>query len=270
MKYATAIDFRRALTERARGADSHRWLKLVCFERLLARLFDDPQTRWVLKGGYALELRLKGRARTTADLDLSVPPPPHSNLLELVQQAAERDLGDFFTYNISQQKSLQNAPEGGDRFLVEAFLGSKSFAKFHLDIGQGDVHSQPVDDLPAQTDLSFAGLPALTFPSYPLRDHFAEKLHAYTKPRERKTRVKDLLDLALLLELNIPQDADLAKAIRGVFERYDTHPIPQPLPLPPEDWLEPFRAMALEVGLQPEEALTWYARLEEFVRLTLA
>ncbi len=269
MKYASAIDFRKALTERARGAGSHRWLKLVCFERLLARLFADETARWVLKGGYALELRLRGRARTTTDLDLSVPPPPHADLLELVQRAAERDLGDFFNYSISRQKSLQNAPEGGERFLVETFLGSKLFAEFHLDIGQGDVHGQPVDYLSAQTNLGFAGLPVLTFPSYPLRDHFAEKLHAYTKPRDHKTRVKDLVDLALLLELGVQSDHALAGTIRGVFELYATHFIPRPLPLPPEYWLESFREMALEVGLQPEDALVWYARIEEFVTVTL-
>ena len=38
--------------------------------------------RWVLKGGYALELRLGHGARATRDLDLSVPPPAMPDLLE--------------------------------------------------------------------------------------------------------------------------------------------------------------------------------------------
>jgi hypothetical protein len=47
----------------------------VAFERLLARLFAGDDPPWLLKGGYALELRLQDRARSTLDLDLSVPEP---------------------------------------------------------------------------------------------------------------------------------------------------------------------------------------------------
>jgi Nucleotidyl transferase AbiEii toxin, Type IV TA system len=126
-----------------------------------------------------------------------------------------------------------------------------------------------VDYLDAQIDLSFAGLEALRFPSYPLRDHFAEKLHAYTRPRDRRTRVKDLVDLALLLELDVPRDALLRSTIEGVFRSYATHSFSQPLPLPPEEWLESFRGLALEIGLHPEDALAWHTRIETFVSAVL-
>jgi hypothetical protein len=43
----------------------------VSFDRLLARLFRDGAAPWVLKGGYALELRFKS-ARSTIDIDLTV------------------------------------------------------------------------------------------------------------------------------------------------------------------------------------------------------
>ena len=39
-------------------------LKLV-IERLLARLFRDEKPAWLLKGGFALDLRFRPRARTT-------------------------------------------------------------------------------------------------------------------------------------------------------------------------------------------------------------
>lgn len=44
--------------------------KMVSFERLLARLVSGKEEVWILKGGFALELRLGIRARTTNDLDL--------------------------------------------------------------------------------------------------------------------------------------------------------------------------------------------------------
>lgn len=87
MPYKTAADFRRGLTDRLsqqardEGVDVARLMKRLAFERFLARLFQKGSERWVLKGGYALELRLGDRARATKDLDLNVPPPPFDNLL---------------------------------------------------------------------------------------------------------------------------------------------------------------------------------------------
>lgn len=87
MRYATAGAFRRALLDqlknRARqtGIPMSRLQKQLVFERFLARLFHKGDEPWVLKGGYALELRLPGHARTTRDLDLNVPPPLMPDLL---------------------------------------------------------------------------------------------------------------------------------------------------------------------------------------------
>jgi Nucleotidyl transferase AbiEii toxin, Type IV TA system len=75
--YATAGAFRRALEERLRRAsvteqiDPNRLRRQVSFDRLLARLFREDTAPWVLKGGYALELRFKA-ARSTVDIDLTV------------------------------------------------------------------------------------------------------------------------------------------------------------------------------------------------------
>ena len=75
--YATAGAFRRALEERLKRAsltdqiEPNRLRRQVSFDRLLARLFREEPAPWVLKGGYALELRFKA-ARSTVDIDLTV------------------------------------------------------------------------------------------------------------------------------------------------------------------------------------------------------
>src|ERR1700677_1643114 len=85
-KYATAAAFRRALEDRLQdiarkeGVDLQRRPRQVAFDRLLARLFQEGQSRalpWVLKGGYAMELRIKA-ARTTKDIDLTMRGPSSS------------------------------------------------------------------------------------------------------------------------------------------------------------------------------------------------
>ena len=51
--------------------DPNRLRRQVSFDRLLARLFREDPAPWVLKGGYALELRFKA-ARSTVDIDLTL------------------------------------------------------------------------------------------------------------------------------------------------------------------------------------------------------
>src|SRR2546430_16475857 len=75
--YATAGAFRRALEERLKRAsltgqiDPNRLRRQVSFDRLLARLFREESAPWVLKGGYAWELRFKA-GRSTVSIDLTV------------------------------------------------------------------------------------------------------------------------------------------------------------------------------------------------------
>src|SRR5207247_157783 len=108
-QYATAGALRAALearlNEKSRrdGVDLQRLRRQVAFDRLLARMFDCSQLDrdgWVLKGRYALEMRIH-QARSTKDLDLTVrrsgPRSDESpaSLRERLQLAAEVQLPDF-------------------------------------------------------------------------------------------------------------------------------------------------------------------------------
>ena len=75
MRYKDAASFRQALEERLRdrtrsaGGELVRDRKRVAFDRFLARLVVTAPSHWVLKGQFALDLRLADRARTTRDID---------------------------------------------------------------------------------------------------------------------------------------------------------------------------------------------------------
>jgi hypothetical protein len=175
-------------------------------------------------------------------------------LLETLQKAAELDLGDFFRYTVAAARppELVGPPEGGLRFRVEAHLDrTQPFATFVLDVGMGDVRINPTEYLDASVDLSFAELPPVRFPVIPLLEHFAEKLHAYTRPRTARTRVKDLVDLLLLIEvLAVKPSPQLKETLEAVFGRYQTHALPRAATLePPEGWREPFAALVAELDL---------------------
>jgi hypothetical protein len=75
MRCRDAVAFRQALEQRlkARAGDGMRLSrdrKRVAFDRLLARLAAVAPDQWLLKGGFALDLRLAERARATKDIDL--------------------------------------------------------------------------------------------------------------------------------------------------------------------------------------------------------
>jgi hypothetical protein len=119
-----------------------------------------------------------------------------------------------------------------------------------------------------QADLTFAGIERARLPVYPLADHFAEKLHAYTRPGERRTRVKDLLDLTVILE-ELADDLTSAEIMRhtieATFDRYSTHELPRPLPPAPADWAESFGTAAQELGLSVTRVDRAHTILEEYL-----
>src|SRR6266446_7649858 len=78
---------------------------------------------------------------------------------EMVQDAADNLLGDWFEYTIGLPiMDLTAAPYGGARYPVEARMDARIFARFHLDVGIGDVVIQPLETVACQDWLGFAGI----------------------------------------------------------------------------------------------------------------
>jgi len=253
--YASPDAFKRAVEQRLRtgatGPRLRRSRQLLVFERFLARIvtvFGDAAT---LKGGLALELRIK-EARATKDVDLRVMGSAQE-LLAKLQAAGRLDLGDFMTFEVvpdAEHPELLNdgLKYDGMRFRVEGKLAGKIYGeRFGTDVVLGEPIFGEPDLVTADDLLAFAGLPPPTLRVYPLETHIAEKLHAYTLPRTRpNTRVKDLPDLALLATAQ-PIAADrLRSALEQTFAFRNTHPLPAQLPEPLALWTTAYAAMARE------------------------
>lgn len=265
-KYATAAAFRRALEDRlkqlakAERLELQNLIRATAFDRLLARLFARADAPWVLKGGYALELRIK-EARATRDIDLALREalgkergtPLNDAIFAALGTAAATELEDFFSFTVAPaMMDLDGAPYGGARFPIEARLDGRSFVKFHLDVGAGDVVLGPLETTEGHDWLKFAGIPAAKYPTISREQHFAEKIHAYTMPRRvPNTRFRDLVDMVLLIRMGLDRNKTAA-AIAAIFKRRDTHPVPKKLEPPPAAWTGPFVELAKECGLSTE------------------
>ena len=280
--YKTATAFRRAFEERigrisrTEQIDLNRLRRQASFDRLLARLFHRQPAPWALKGGYALELRFQA-ARSTIDIDLTVRQlssetrDPNQAVRAMLQEAAAIDLGDWFEYRIgSPVMDLAAAPYGGARFPVEARMDRRIFSRFHLDAGIGDALMDPLETRLCRDWLGFVGIGPNEVAMIPREQQAAEKIHSYTLPRlTPNSRVKDLLDLALLIGSGELDEAKLLDALRLTFDRRKTHALPSVLAPPPAEWQIPFAAVARECGVSTDLALV-FARVREYLELVIS
>lgn len=249
----------------------------VVIERLLARIFVDPDPKWLLKGGFAMELRYRPHARTTKDVDLGIAVPPPTQkvaerlivLRDELQSLAESDLGDFLTFRIGEpQRELLGAPLGGGRFPVEALLAGRTYVRFHIDVGFGDPLIGLAEELVGDKILDFVGIAPVMVPAIPRAQQFAEKLHAYTLPwtDRTNTRAKDLVDLVMLIERDPPPTDSIRHAIRSVFATRKTHVIAEELPPPPPSWELAYAEMAIETEISARRLEAGFRQLSEFWR----
>lgn len=75
----------------------------------------------------------------------------------MLQEAASLDLGDWFVYTVgAPMMDLDAAPYGGARYPIEGRTDGRTFARFHLDVGIGDVLIQPLQTIQGQDWLEFA------------------------------------------------------------------------------------------------------------------
>lgn len=278
--YTSPQTFKQALEQRLRtasksGVDFARRRQLLVFDRFLARLVAILGDAVLLKGGLVLELRLE-RARTTKDIDLRLTGSP-DDVLERLQEAGRRDLGDFMAFEVnadSEQPTIQNdgMQYEGLRFRAECRLAGKVYGQpFGVDAAFGDPILGDTETVTTEDVLAFAGISPPTLKLYPLETHIAEKLHAYTMPRTRpNTRVKDLPDMALLGTTRQLDAGRLRAALERTFAFRATHPLPSSVPIPSATWSKPYTEMARENELAWPTLEELIAAVEAFLNPVLA
>ncbi|HKQ60437.1 MAG TPA: nucleotidyl transferase AbiEii/AbiGii toxin family protein [Candidatus Polarisedimenticolaceae bacterium] len=271
--YETAEGLRRAievrLVEKSRSEGARflpRLRRAVVFERIVTRLEAAEPGQWIPKGGLALEWRLGTVARTTKDLDLVVRAARrdaagiHERLRGALAHSAD---GDHFVFEISPPEDLAADALGraGYRFRVEARMAGRRFERVQLDVVPRDDEVFAVDSLRLPATLDFAGIKPPTVELASPAQHFAEKLHALTRDygEHPNTRVRDLVDLMLLIERHLVKHADAFAAARHVFRIRATHALPAAIPDPPAAWVEDYPREAASCGVEAktiEDALS--------------
>jgi hypothetical protein len=130
--YRSPADFQKALESRLQDMAKKEAIHLqgvrreVAFDRLLVRLFRcelPDKMPWVLKGGYAMELRIQS-AHATKDIDLTVrvagsADASTDSVLQRLRDSAGFNAGDFlYLRSENQPPTSTQLPMGVSRFPI--------------------------------------------------------------------------------------------------------------------------------------------------------
>jgi len=227
-------------------------------ERFLVRLVAVAPRTFLLKGGLALELRLD-HARTTRDVDLrAIGSSDELSTILSLATTWRPDPEDHLQFRVEPNPDHPEIEAewmqyDGLRFRVACMLAGKQFGDaFGIDVAYADPVEGVPDILVGSRFFERYGMEPLRVAAYPPTTHIAEKLHAYTQPRPHPTsRVKDLVDIAMLTQVEGLEASKIRSAIQRTFAFRGTHEPPSAVPDPPDTWRQMYERM------QKEESLPW-------------
>lgn len=262
MTYDSAPALRAALEQRLlnqsleTGISLDRLRRRVVFERTVARLQAEAPGDWVLKGGMALEVRLRDDARLTKDVDLGLrdgvegAEALHERLLEAL---TKDPFGDRFEFVVKPVERLME--DGGGhltwRTKVTAALAGKTFGVVQLDVSPRPHELYQTQLVPLPNSLAFADIASPEIEIIDIHRHAAEKFHGMLKDfgDRDNSRVRDIVDVVMMFEHDLLDALALAPSVVQVWHERDDAAPPEVLPAMPESWSEPYRRMAAELGL---------------------
>ncbi len=219
-----------------------RWVSVMVLLGALDRVRESDPV-FLLKGGVAIELRLRSQARATKDVDLVF-----FGDQEALGEDLDRALAEPYSDFSFQREEIE--PGGGGRFQrldVKLLFRNRSWGTLRLEVAGPESQAMDGEAVPAIPLDEFGIRGPETVPCLSLRFQIAQKLHAVTErfPDRDNERFRDLIDLVICRDL-IERMDEAREACREVFAVRGTHKWPPEL-LVPGIWAEPYAALAEEM-----------------------
>ncbi len=217
---------------KAEGSDFNGVLVRYALERLLYRMSRSAHAdNFLLKGALLFTLWYDMPHRPTRDLDLlGFGAGDLASLEQTFREIASIEADDGIVFDpasVTAHEIRKDAGYAGGRIVLAAEL-ARAKCKVQVDIGFGDaVTPGPVA---ATYPVLIADFPAPQLRTYPVYSVIAEKLHAIALLGMANSRMKDYLDLWVMLDREMLSPDLLATAIAATFSRRGTD-VPAKLPV---------------------------------------
>jgi predicted nucleotidyltransferase component of viral defense system len=218
---AASVRARLLNVAKAQGVDFNQVLVRFALERILYRLSQSGHAdRFLLKGALLFTLWYDMPHRATRDVDLlGFGASDLESVTQTFRDIASVSVDDGIVFDppsVVAEEIRKDAGYAGARILISSEL-AKARCKTQVDIGFGDaVTPGPVD---ATYPVLLDDLPAPHLRTYPVYTVIAEKLHAIALLGMTNSRMKDYLDLSVLLERETLDIDVLTQATKATFER---------------------------------------------------
>lgn len=232
---------------RERGVDAQGLQRRLVYSRFLARVFADPDSPWVLKGGTATLMRVP-TGRTTKDVDLLAQARDLPTAVADLRRLAIADLGDHFRFvPVSERESFGGTGQPNvttRRVAFDAFCGTqRALPSFGVDVVVGSLMTG-VPDETVDDPIPLRGVTPPVVRLYPLVDHIADKLCATmtTYASGASSRERDLVDLVVFA---LSQDVDGAELTIAIHAEWANRELDgSPRFEPPAAWRSRYAPLA--------------------------
>ncbi len=212
---------------------------------------------------------LGDEARLTKDLDLGLRSEVESGtaLHELLIEALSVDReGDRFEFAAAAPQLLASDGAGHPtwRVSVAARLAGRNFGGIRLDVSPRPHELVETEEVVLPNTLDFAGIPATTIEMVDVNRHTAEKLHAMSRDfgDRENIRVRDLMDVVLLIEHGLLTTERLRACVREVWTERDRTDPPTELPAFPSSWPMRYELLTIEHGVGASDFPSARAQIE--------
>lgn len=206
---------------KSEGSNFNQLLVRYALERFLYRLSQSAHAdRFLLKGALLFTLWYDMPHRPTRDADLlGFGPSDLQSISQTFRDIASITVDDGITFDpesVTAEDIRKEAGYVGARVVITVEL-AKARCKTQIDIGFGDA----VTPGPVQSEypVLLEDFPAPRLRTYPVYTVISEKLHAIALLGMTNSRVKDYLDLWVMLDRESLNMNTLAQAISATFTR---------------------------------------------------
>lgn len=199
-KSAAALEMAIKAAAKASAQDTNRAIAHFYHHRLLCRVFSEPDSPFVLKGGLGMLARTLG-ARHTKDIDLTTSKLDPDEAVSELNRLAQKDMDDFISFAPRGWRAIKEEDEYRDGYTIsyDVYLGAKKVNTVSVDLVSDQIECTATEFIDPVDRITVPGIQTVPYPLYPSERAVADKLCGIIERHDDhpSSRVKDLVDITL-------------------------------------------------------------------------